>query len=113
MFYDYNPANIVGICFQFNDHETLTQHLKVIVRVRINSRYIENSFKYAIGTNVYLLNIETISKYANDNSNVTSKIRFASFHGFCIPLILNHDMVVSAYKHMLSYCTTFFNNRER
>lgn len=62
MFYDYNQANIVGICFQFNDPETLTQHLKVIVNVRINSKYVEKSCKYAIGRNVYLLNIETISK---------------------------------------------------
>lgn len=61
MFYDYNQANIVGICFQFNEHEILTQHLKVIFDVRINSKYVEKSFKDVIGRNVYLLNIETIS----------------------------------------------------
>lgn len=102
MFYDYNQANIVGICFQFNEHETLTQHLKVTVDVRISSKYVEKSSKYTIDRNVYLSNIEIISKYANDNSNVTSKIRSACFHRFSIPLILSHDVLDSAYKHMLS-----------
>lgn len=104
MFYDYNQANIVGICFQFYVHQTLTQHLKIIVSLKINSKWfeiIETPFKYAIGGNLYLLSIETVSKYANDNLNVTWKVRFACFHGFNIQLILNHDVIDLVYKHLL------------
>lgn len=93
VFYAYSQANIVGICFQFYEHPTLTQHLKIIVTLRIDSKYIEVSFRYAVGRNVYLLNIYTISKYTNDDSNVTSKIRFACFHGSNIQLILSHDEI--------------------
>lgn len=87
MFYDYNQPNIVGICFPFYEHQPLTQHLKITVNLKINSKYfeiIETSFKYAIGRHLYSLNIKIISKCTNGKSNVTSRIRAACFHTFNI-----------------------------
>lgn len=77
-------GHVAGLCFQCYEHQTLTRHLKVTIDLRKNSKYIEKSCKCAIDRNVHLLNIGTIVKYTSDNSDVTSKIRFARFHGFNI-----------------------------
>ena len=99
MFYDYNQANIVGICFQFYELKRSTNIQKIIVNLHIISIYfeiIEIPFTLAIGGHLYLLKIEATSKCKNGNSSVTSKIRFACFHGFNIQLVLSHNVLDAA-----------------
>lgn len=93
------------LAFVFNfmssdSHPTLKNNCQFTDKLKY-FEIIEIPFKCAIGRNLYLLNIETILKSKNDNSSVTSKIRFTCFHSFNIQLILSQDVLNPAHKHML------------